>query len=144
MESTENVLALFNTASEKLHSLLVNAENEPLLISEIIELYYQIMNVSSMAFMLKNKLEDSMTEETLQKITSIESDITEKFNSSIHPQIITQLSNTIQNTTQRLQSGSRKKTKDEIKSESQLYEELRQQMSTKEFVEQYDKNLKYA
>ena len=32
----------------------------------------------------------------------------------------------------------------EIKSKSQLYEELRQQMSTKEFVEQYDKNLQHA
>ena len=144
MESAEDVLFTFNTASEKLQSLLVNAQSESLPIPEIVELYYQIMNVSSMAFMLKNKLGDSMTEETLQKITSIESDITEKFNSSIHPQIITQLSNTIQSTMQRLQSDSDNKTTAEIKNESQLYEELRQQMSTKEFVEQYDKNLQHA
>ena len=144
MESAEDVLFTFNTAAEKLQSLLVNAQSESLPIPEIVELYYQIMNVSSMAFMLKNKLGDSMTEETLQKITSIESDITEKFNSSIHPQIITQLSNTIQSTMQRLQSDSDNKTTAEIKNESQLYEELRQQMSTKEFVEQYDKNLQHA
>ena len=144
MKSPDDVLSLFNNATEKLHTLLVNAHNEPLLLPEIIELYYQIMNVSSMAFMLKNKLGDSKTEETLQKITSIESDITEKFNSSIHPQIIVQLSNTIQNTMQKLQSDSDNKTTAEIKNESQLYEELRQQMSTKEFVEQYDKNLQHA
>ncbi|MCA9813065.1 MAG: hypothetical protein KC483_09450 [Nitrosarchaeum sp.] len=144
MKSTEEVIDSFNTASEKLQSLLVNAQRESLPISEIIELYYQIINVSSIAFMLKNKLGRSITEETLQKITSIELDITEKFNSSIHPQIIIQLSNTIQNTMKKLQSDSGNKTKAEIKNESQLYEELRQQMSTKEFVEQYDKNLQHA
>ncbi len=54
------------------------------------------------------------------------------------------LVNSIQATTENLQSDSSiQKSKDDIENEAKLYEELRQKMSTKEFVEQYDKGLSH-
>ena len=43
--------------------------------------------------------------------------------------------------TKTLQSSSGEKTKDQIENESKMFEELRKKMSTKEFVEQYNKGL---
>jgi hypothetical protein len=44
--------------------------------------------------------------------------------------------------TKNLQSGnSGDKSKEKIESDAKLFEELRQKMSTKEFVEQYDHGL---
>ena len=55
-----------------------------------------------------------------------------------------ELSDSILETTKKLQSGSPgQKSKEEIESEAKLFEELRQKMSTKEFVEQYDKGLNH-
>jgi hypothetical protein len=54
------------------------------------------------------------------------------------------LEKSIQSATQNLQSGnSEQKSKEDIQNETKLYEELRQTMSTKEFVEQYDKGLSH-
>ena len=40
-----------------------------------------------------------------------------------------------------LQADFGEKTKEQIENESQMFEELRKKMSTKEFVEQYEKGL---
>jgi len=55
-----------------------------------------------------------------------------------------QIANSITDTTKSLQSkNTLEKSKDEIESEAKLYETLRQTMSTKEFVEQYDEGLSH-
>ena len=70
--------------------------------------------------------------------------ISEKFNVDVHPKIIQILVKSIQDTTKILQSGdSGDKSTTQIQNEAKLYEELRKKMSTKEFVEQYDKGLSY-
>ena len=61
----------------------------------------------------------------------------------MHPQIIENLTKSIKQITSELQSNnSEQKSKKDIERQAKLYEELRQKMSTKEFVEQYDKGLK--
>jgi len=145
MNSVNDISRMFHTESEKLENLINNATTKSeLSIHEIIETYYQIMNISSMITMLKPQIDVGKQQSFLGKIQETEKIISEKFNSIIHPQIIEQLTNSIENTTKNLQSGSTgKKSKEEIENQVKLYEELRQKMSTKEFVEQYDKGLSH-
>ena len=141
MDSVNDISRMFQTESEKLENLINNAIGKSeLSVHEIIETYYQIMNVSSMISMLKPQI-DVNEHLFLEKIQETEKMISEKFNSTIHPQIKKQLTNSIEKTTKNLQSVNREKSKEEIENDAKQYEKLRQTMSTKEFVEQYDKGL---
>ncbi len=143
MTSIDDVSSMFDAESEKLVNLINTAATKSdLSLHEIIETYYQIMNVSSMITMLKQQIDANEHQTLLDKIIEIEQVISEKFNSIIHPQIIEQLAKSIQDTTQNLQSGSsEQKSKEDIENDAKFYEELRKKMSTKEFVEQYGKGL---
>jgi len=144
MDSIDDISSMFQTESEKLENLINNATTKSeLSIHEIIETYYQIMNVSSMITMLKPQIDVDEHKSFLEKIQETEKIISEKFNSNVHPQIIEMLANSIQDTTKNLQSSNREKSKEEIENKAKQYEELRQTMSTKEFVEQYDKGLSH-
>lgn len=140
MTSCDEISQIFDTESEKLYSLINNATKINLPIHEIIETYYQIINVSSMIIMLKERI-TSGNVSLLDKISETEKLISEKFNPDIHPKIRDYLKTCIQKDTQNLQLGNGKKSKEETESEAKLFEELRQKMSTKEFVEQYDQGL---
>ena len=142
MTSADDISQMFDNESLKLQNLISIAESKSdLSIHEIVEIYYQVMNVSSMSTLLKEQVE-SQPNSLLDKIQAIDKFIYEQFNSNIHPQIMKTLSTSIQETTKKLQSGSTgKKSKEEIESEAKLFEELRQKMSTREFVEQYHKGL---
>jgi len=143
--SFDDISSMFHTESEKLEKLINNTTTKSeLSIPEVVETYYQIMNVSSMIIMLKSQLDVDKHKTLLDKITEIERVISEKFNSSIHPQIMEKLTKSIQKTTKNLQSSdTEQKSKEETENYAKLYEELRQKMSTKEFVEQYDKGLSH-
>jgi len=145
MDSVDDISRMFQTESEKLENLINNAiTKSELFLHEIIETYYQIINVSSMITMLKSQIDVGKHQSFLEKIQETEKIISEKFNSTIHPQIMVQLTNSIENTTKNLQSGSNEeKSKEKIENEAKLYDDLRQKMSTKEFVEQYDKGLSH-
>ena len=145
MDSVDDISRMFHIESEKLENLINNATTKSeLSIHEIIETYYQIMNVSSMITMLKPQIDVDEHKSFLEKIQETEKIISEKFNSNVHPQIIKILAKSIQDTMKNLQSGgSEQKSREEIENEAKLYEELRQKMSTKEFVEQYDKGLSH-
>jgi len=144
MSSFDDISSMFHTESEKLENLINNVAKSELPINEIIETYYQIMNVSSMTTMLKQQLDANKHKTLLDKIAETERIISEKFNSNIHPQIMEKLAESIQQTTKNLQSGgSVQKSKEDTENEAKLYEELRKKMSTKEFVEQYDKGLSH-
>jgi len=146
MTSIDDISSMFHTESEKLENLISNATTKSeLTIHEIVETYYQIMNVSSMIPMLKQQLGGSDGHNSLiKKIEETQKLILEKFDSNLHLSIMRQLANSITDTTQSLQSkNTLGKSKDEIESEAKLYEALRQTMSTKEFVEQYDKGLSH-
>lgn len=140
MGSIDEISSMLDTESQKLETFISNVSNN-MGIHEIIETYYQVMNVSSMISMLKQQLVSETHKELLDKIGKTEQLISKKFNIELHPKILTNLSKTIQETTHTLQSSSGNKTKEQIEKESQMFEELRKKMSTKEFVEQYDKGL---
>ncbi len=144
MTSIDDVSSMFDAESEKLENLINNATTNPeLTMHEIVETYYQIMNISSMSVMLKQQLQADEHKIFLEKIQETGKIISKKFNSIIHPQIMEQLANSIENAKKNLQSGNREKSKEEIENEAKLYEDLRQKMSTKEFVEQYEKGLSH-
>ena len=143
MASADDISSMFYDESEKLENLINNVTTKSeLSLHEIIETYFQIMNVSSMAVILKQQLQADEHKILLDKIIDIERVISEKFNSSIHPLVLKKLTKSIQDSIKNLQSeDSEQKSKEDIENEAKLYEELRQKMSTKEFVEQYDKGL---
>jgi hypothetical protein len=135
----DDVFPMFISESQKLQNLtdVANSKTD-MNIHEIVEIYYQVMNVSSMIVMLKQQI-SLEPKELMEKIQESENLISEKFNSTIHPKILQKLSTTIQELTKNLQSrNSNEKSKEQIESDAKLFEELRQNMSTKEFVEQYD------
>ena len=145
MSSIDDISNMLNSESEKLQDLVHTAETKPeLSIHEIVDTYYQIMNVSSMTTMLKQQLNKNEHKPLLEKITETEQIITNKFNPQIHPKILENLSNSIQDMTKNLQSkNSEQKSKDDAENEAKLYENLRKMMSTKEFVEQYGAGLSH-
>jgi len=144
MTSSDAISQMFDSESQKLQNLIDTASSKTdMNIHEIVETYYQVMNVSSMCAMLK-KQADSEPVSLLSKIQETEKLISEKFDSIIHPKILEHLSTTIQELTKNLQSeNSGEKSKEQIESDAKLFEKLRQTMSTKEFVEQYEKGISH-
>ncbi len=137
MTSAEEISKMFDSESQKLSSLFDVANSKiDMSIHEIVETYYQVMNVSSMATMLEQQPE---SEELIEKTRQIKKLISERFDSDIHPKIVEHLSVSIQELTKILQSrNSGEKSKEQTESDAKSFDELRQTMSTKEFVEQYE------
>ena len=143
MSSFDDISSMFDIESSKLGNLInTTSTKSELSVHEIVETYYQIMNVSSMITMLKQQLGAEEHKILLEKIQSTEAMISNQFNSNIHPQIMRKLAKSIQDITNNLQTeNAEQKSPEAIQNEAKLYEELREKMSTKEFVEQYDKGL---
>ena len=141
MISIDDSSNLFDTESEKLESEVIAALEKPeLTMPEIIQIYYEIMNVVSLAALLKRQ--PSIPDTVTKKIDSVSKFITERFDSDLHRSIMAQLENSVADATKNLTSrNTMEKSKEDIEYEAKLYEQLRQMMSTKEFVEQYDKGL---
>ena len=140
--SSNELIELFIIEFEKLENLAnqINSENE-LDVNQIVEIYYQITNVSSLIEVMKQQIDKSDLS-SFEKISNAENFISEKFNSTIHPKIMSNISNSVLEITKNLQSlNSEQKSKETIENEAKLYEKLRELMSTKEFVKQYDAGL---
>ena len=140
--SSNDLIELFIIEFEKLENLAnqINSGNE-LLVNQIVEIYYQITNVSSMIEVMKQQIDKSDLS-SFEKISNAENFISKKFNSTIHPKIMINIENSISEITKNLQSlVSDQKSKETIENEAKLYEKLREIMSTKEFVKQYDAGL---
>ena len=142
MTSAKEISKMFNSESQKLSSLFDIADSKiNMNIHEIVETYYQVMNVSSMTTMLEQQ-PDSESKELIEKIKQTKKLISERFDSNIHPKIMGHLSVSIQELTTILQSGnSGEKSKEQTESDAKSFDELRQIMSTKEFVEQYENTI---
>ena len=153
MDSTlsfEDSYKLFNSESEKLHKILeFTSKKEEKTILEITDMYYQVIVVRGLAKTLTQNFEVSTNFEykkLIDKIEEIQKYLVDNFTKSLHPEILTQLTNSIQNSTENLKllgQNSEQKTKEIIEKEALLYKKLRELMSTKEFVEQYEIGLKY-
>ena len=139
---SNDLMELFDTEFTKLENLVneINLENE-LPVNQIVSIYYQITNVASMIEVMKKQIDNSDSS-FHEKISNTETFISKKFNSIIHPKIMTNITNSISEITKNLQSlNSEQKSKETIENEAKLYEKLRAIMSTKEFVKQYDSGL---
>jgi len=140
---------LFISESDKLETLVDHLlqKSEKFSIDEIVSIYYQIMNISSLMQFLKQNPSNDNSEKTqtlLEKIELTENLIRNSFNTNLHPIILSHLTDYVQETMTNLKSNKgNEKTKEIIESEAKLYEKLRVTMSTKEFVEQYDKGLSH-
>ena len=140
--SSNDLIELFDTEFIKLENLVneINLEHE-LSVNQIVSIYYQITNVASMIEVMKKQIDNSDSSFD-EKISNTETFISNKFNSIIHPKIMTNITNSISEITKNLQSlNSEQKSKETIENEAKLYEKLREIMSTKEFVKQYDSGL---
>ena len=145
MSLPNDLLGLFTSEYDKLENL-VNAMNfdDELPVNQIVEVYYQITNVSSMIIVMKQQLDQTNDIVSYEKILNTEKFISDKFNSDIHPKIIQSIAHSISDITGNLQSpNSEQKSKETIENEAILYEKLREIMSTKEFVQQYDAGLSH-
>ena len=140
MSLPNDLLDLFTSEYVKSKNLVNTMNfNAELPVNQIVEVYYQIINVSSLIAVVKPQYDQNN-----DKILDAEKFIFEKFNSSIHPKIMEHVTNSISDITGDLQSlNSEQKSGETIENEAKLYEKLREMMSTKEFVKQYDTGLSY-
>ena len=141
---------LFNSESNKLQDVINQSlkNSKKLSISEIIEVYYQVINVTSLAKFLRQNLENiKNTEENnllFTRIQEIEKYIDVKFNSNLHLLIMSELKKSIEDFKKKLRdlkTNQNEKTTEKVENQSKMYEKLRQIMSTKEFVDQYNNGL---
>ncbi len=139
----------FISESKKLESAIDHLlqKSKKFSISEIVSIYYQIMNVTSLIQFLKQNISNNNSEKTqtlLEKIKFSENLIETTFNTNLHSIFLSHLTDNIQKIMTNLKANKGKeKTKEIIEHEAKLYEKLRVTMSTKEFVEQYDKGLSH-
>ena len=147
--SIENSLQLVTSELGKLRQTIevISKINEKS-IPDIINLYYQAVMVKTLTKKLQDDFESSDEPEhkkLIDKIEEIQKYLVDNFTKSIHPEILTQLTISIQSSTENLKlrgQNPEQKTKEIIEKEALLYKNLRELMSTKEFVEQYEIGLK--
>lgn len=140
MADTE-LINSFLIESDKLEKLLLEFQSDKITPNNVIPIYYQILHVHSMLKILKqNKdLEQTYVDKTNTTLDLIYN----KFNKKLHPLVLSRLDELIQDSMMQLKTNKTKeKTKEKIEQDAKDYENLRQIMSTKEFVEQYDKGMK--
>jgi hypothetical protein len=147
--SFEKLCELFESESNQLKNTIDLAlKKSEKTIPEIIQAYYQVMKVNSFAKLLKQNFQAQIEPKhktLLDRIDESQKQIAEKFNSTIHPTTLSYLTDSIRINTDNLNSLSNvsgQKSKEVIEAEATLYKELRELMSTKEFVEQYENGLK--
>ena len=147
--SFEESSNIFYTESNQLQDVIgITTKSEKLTISEIVQTYYQVMKVSSISKLLKQSFKwstDPKHQELIHKIHDVQKQIAEEFDIKLHPIIVSQLTDSIQRHTDNLQSLAKEtsqKSKEVIETEANQYKELRELMSTKEFVMQYENGLK--
>ena len=141
-----NSLELLDSEFEKFQTIIDSiSKNSKKMIPDIVSLYFQATMVETLSKKLKQDIVESDQQTYLEKINKIQKYVDENFSKSLHPEILSQLINSIQESTDNLkllEQNSEEKTKEIIENEAQLYKELRELMSTKQFVEQYESGIK--
>jgi len=141
---------LFNSESNKLQDGITQSlkNSEKLSLREIINVYYQVINVISLAKFLRQNCNGIKNTEEIKplliRLQEIEQYIDENFNRNLNLLIISNLKNSIENSMKKLKvmtANPSEKTKEEIENQAKMYKKLRQIMSTKEFVDQYNNGL---
>ena len=144
--SIDEFLSESNKIQEKISKALYNLES--LFLEDIVELYFDMINISSISKSIKQnneKFEEKIPKETLIKMRDTQNLLNEKFNETLHPFLISSLEKKIREYKSNLKKANtdpKSKTKKEIEDQAKKFEELRKLMSTREFVNQYTKVLK--
>ena len=140
MTSNEDIIHVFDSEAKNLDSQIHNMRGKDVFsIADIVQIYYSLTNVDSLTKILKDKFQEHPS--ISQKVQSVETLISD-FNCSTHKKILEFLSNSIEEITHDLQSTNpQNKTKEEIELDAKKFSSLREIMSTKEFVEQYDRGI---
>ena len=95
MSLPNELLELFTSEYVKSENLVNNLNfNSELHVNQIVEVYYQIINVSSLIAVVKPQYDQNN-----DKILDAEKFISEKFNSAIHPKIMEHVTNSISDIT---------------------------------------------
>ena len=141
MSVNDDSTNLFLQETEKLNQTIEEwqLKIEDMSMEQIVETYYQVINVNSLAKISENP---NNSNEMQNKVKNAKKIIEDNFNKSFHPLLMTKIQNSIEeikNNLQEIQKSSPQKTKDEIEEQAKMYEDLRKLMSTKEFAEQYSK-----
>ena len=136
----------FDAESERLRDLIGDAGGgADLPVSEIVRIYYQVISVSSMAAALRQQLGAGMDGALRDRIAGVEAMISERFDSEIHPRIMRGLADSIRKDMDSLERdgarGGDAPSREDVEGSAGRYEELRQKMSTEEFVRQYEMGL---
>ena len=136
----EKTIELFDAETKNLESALqAICDKDAFSVSEIVQTYYLVTNLNSLVVLMGDNYKENI--HVSEKIESVRALIS-NFNSVTHGKILDFLSRSIEKTTKYLQStNSQNKTKQEIESDAKKFETLREMMSTKEFVEQYDRGV---
>ena len=141
-----NSLELLDSEFEKFQTIIDSiSKNSKKMIPDIVSIYFQATMVETLSKKLRQDIVESDQQTYLEKINKIQKYVDENFSKSLHPEILSQLINSIQESTDNLkllEQNSEEKTKEIIENEAQLYKELRELMSTKQFVEQYESGIK--
>ena len=141
-----NSLELLDSEFEKFQTIIDSiSKNSKKMIPDIVSLYFQATMVETLSKKLRQDIVESDQQTYLEKINKIQKYMDENFSKSLHPEILSQLINSIQESTDNLKlldQNPEEKTKEIIENEAQLYKELRELMSTKQFVEQYESGIK--
>ena len=141
-----NSLKILDSEFEKFQKIIDSMpKNSKKMIPDIVNLYFQATMVETLAKKLTQDISESEQQTNLEKINKIQKYVDENFSKSLLPEILSQLINSIQESTDNLKlldQNSEEKTKEIIENEAQLYKELRELMSTKQFVEQYESGIK--
>ena len=140
----DNPSQLLSSEFKKLEKIIKDVDSSAeKIIPDIVNLYYQVIMVQTLARKIKSDISEN--QDLVSKIDEIQAYISERFSKSLHPEILSQLDSSIQFSTENLKllgQNSEKKNKETIEKEALLYKELRELMSTKEFVEQYEIGIK--
>ena len=148
-QPNETVDLIFSE-SNKLKNIIKQCLNSSveLSISEIVEAYYQVINIKSLVKFVRINLEGKKNIEAIKslliRIQEEENYIEENFDGKLHPLVVANIKKLIEISMKELKNLSSKqngKTKENLEIQAKMYKKLRQIMSTKEFVEQYDKEL---
>ena len=141
MSANEESLNLFLHESEKLKKTIdeLTPKINEISMEQIVETYYQVIKVNSLTKVLQSS---EYSKELQDKIIDAKKVIEETFNNSFHLSLRNRIENSIEeikNNLKTIQNNGKQKSKDEIEDQAKMYENLRKLMSTKEFVEQYNK-----
>ncbi len=137
------IMSLFDEQSARLRETVeVSMKKLDMSSPKIVGNYFQIIQVSSIMAMMEQHPDFGAEEGAADKVREMREYISVWFNGWLHPLMLGNLEKRIRDSANGLRSGPAPEAGSKrMEDEAKQYNELRAEMSTKEFVEQYDAGL---